>query len=237
MRKFFISDYDGTFYIDEESLTYNITKVKEFREKGNLFAIATGRSFYDFTKKGLIIEYDYLIVNHGATVLDRNHKVIRNYPIDNAIKEDIRKEFGLIDGDNIFVCKCCESRVSIEEEGITKIHIKCSSREEQLRFNNILNTKYKDFVKSYLITGLENCIELISAKTDKSIAIAEVAQIESISDKNIYTIGDSFNDLEMLEAFNGYCMNTSEEFIKERIAQISFSVADVIEELCGGTNE
>ena len=51
MKKFLISDYDGTFFIDNKSIKYNIEKVKQFRDKGNIFAIATGRVFYDFTKK------------------------------------------------------------------------------------------------------------------------------------------------------------------------------------------
>ncbi len=50
MRKFLVSDYDGTFHTDDESIKNNIEKVKTFRNNGNIFAIATGRSFYDFTK-------------------------------------------------------------------------------------------------------------------------------------------------------------------------------------------
>lgn len=73
MKKFLISDYDRTFFIDNNSIKYNIEKVKEFRDNGNIFAIATGRSFYDFIKnlENFHIEYDYLIINHGATLLDK----------------------------------------------------------------------------------------------------------------------------------------------------------------------
>ena len=35
MKKFLISDYDGTFHIDDESMKNNIEKVKEFRKNGN----------------------------------------------------------------------------------------------------------------------------------------------------------------------------------------------------------
>ena len=43
MRKFLVSDYDGTFHTDDESIKNNIEKVKTFRNNGNIFAIATGR--------------------------------------------------------------------------------------------------------------------------------------------------------------------------------------------------
>lgn len=239
MKKFLISDYDGTFHTDDESIKNNIEKVKEFRKSGNIFAIATGRSFYDFNEAldKFNIEYDYLIINHGATLLDKNHNIINNYSIGNIAKENIRAEFDLVDDEHIFVCKCLESRTSILEDDITKINIRFKSKEEQVNFNDILNSKYKDFVKSYLITGLTNSIEVISCKTNKSIAIKEIAKIENISKENIYTVGDSFNDLEMLEAFNGFCMESGEETVKCKIANKCSTIEDVIDKIIGGSNE
>ena len=239
MKKFLISDYDGTFFTDDKSIKYNIEKVKEFRKKGHIFAIATGRSFYDFIKllKKYKIEYDYLIINHGATILNKNHNLIRNYPIDNKAKNDIKNKFNLIDNQNIFVCKSLESRTSIDEKNITKIHIKCNNQDEQLKFNDIFNTKYKKYVKSYIITGSNNCIEIISAKTNKSIAIKEISKMENIEKNNIYAVGDSFNDLEMLDSFNGFCMNNSEKVVKQRISKICTSVAQVIDKMIGEVNK
>ncbi len=131
----------------------------------------------------------------------------------------------------IFVCKCLANRTSINHENITKIHIKCNNLDEQLKFNDILNNKYKKFVKIYLITGLNNCIEIISSNTDKSIA-----QIENIEENKIFTVRDIFNDLEMLEASKGFCMRNSEEFVKSKIAKTCTLIAEVIK-IIGGTNE
>lgn len=239
MRKFLVSDYDGTFHVDDESIKFNIEKVKQFRNSGNIFAIATGRSFYDFSRAldECDIEYDYLIINHGATLLDKNHNIIDNYSISDKAKEDIRNEFNLVDSDNIFVCSCLESRTSILNNDITKIHIKCSDEKGQISLNSILNTKYKNFVNSYLITGLSNSIEVISCNTNKSIAIKEIAKLENIDNSNIFTIGDSFNDIEMLESFNGFCMESGEDFVKTKIANKCVTVAEVIDKIIGGSNE
>ena len=83
MKKFLVSDYDGTFYLNDKDIINNIKKVNDFRKRGNIFVIATGRSFLDFTKKlqQFDIQYDYLIINHGATILNKNHEIIRNYPV------------------------------------------------------------------------------------------------------------------------------------------------------------
>ena len=130
--------------------------------------------------------------------------------------------------------------LKVEQAQIKKTlqkYIKCKDQNEQLEFKDILNNKYNKFVKNYLITGLNNCIEIISSSTDKSIAIKEIAQIENVEKNKIFTVGDSFNDLEMLETFNGFCMKNSEEFVKSKITKMCISVAEVIDEISGGTNE
>ena len=42
--KMLVSDYDQTFYLNDKDIIENINAVREFREKGNIFVIATGRS-------------------------------------------------------------------------------------------------------------------------------------------------------------------------------------------------
>lgn len=95
----------------------------------------------------------------------------------------------------------------------------------------------KFLISDYDGTGLTNSIEVISCKTNKSIAIKEIAKIENISRENIYTVGDSFNDLEMLEAFNGFCMESGEETVKNKILNKCSSVEEVIYKIIGGSNE
>ena len=60
-KKILISDYDRTFYLNDNDMEKNKIAIKEFREKGNLFVIATGRSYFDFRNKAILynIDYDY----------------------------------------------------------------------------------------------------------------------------------------------------------------------------------
>ena len=78
MKKILISDYDGTFYQNDLDIKKNIDKVTEFRTLGNLFVLATGRSYVDL--KIMIdkykIPYDYLILNHGCLVLSKKLDII-----------------------------------------------------------------------------------------------------------------------------------------------------------------
>ena len=50
MKKILVSDYDQTFYLNDEDIERNKKEVEKFEKDGNIFAIATGRSFFDFKK-------------------------------------------------------------------------------------------------------------------------------------------------------------------------------------------
>lgn len=96
-KKILVSDYDQTFYLNDEDIEKNKTAVEEFRNKGNIFIIATGRSYYDIQRdcNEYKIKYDYLIINHGASILDEKDKIIYNFPIKNEIIDEIRKDLGI----------------------------------------------------------------------------------------------------------------------------------------------
>lgn len=96
--KILISDYDQTFYLNDEDIEINKKAVAKFRKEGNIFVIATGRSYIDFYDKlnKYDFEYDYVIINHGATILDKDDNIIVNFTINNnvikKIKEDLQLE-------------------------------------------------------------------------------------------------------------------------------------------------
>ena len=64
MKKIVFSDYDGTLNTGEEDMIKNIQAIQEFMNNGNLFVIATGRSYLDLKRKleSYPIPFDYLIV-------------------------------------------------------------------------------------------------------------------------------------------------------------------------------
>lgn len=96
-KKILISDYDQTFYLNDNDMEKNKIAIKEFREKGNLFVIAIGRSYFDFRNKAILynIDYDYVIINHGATILDKQNNILANFPLKNEIIPYIKINLGL----------------------------------------------------------------------------------------------------------------------------------------------
>lgn len=232
MKKMLVSDYDGTFYTDEDNVKLNVEEVEKFRRLNNLFVIATGRSYYDFgkKKKKYDIKYDYLVINHGATILNKEEETISNYVIDENVKLDLVKELDLQDQETMFACSGLESRVSIKNKNITKINKKYRTLEEAKEINDYINKKYKDKVESYLLPT-SNAVEVISAKTNKAKAVQELSNLENIKKDNVYTIGDSYNDVEMVEKFNGYAMENAKEEVKKVSKGECSSVSKLIKEI------
>ena len=237
MKKMLVSDYDQTFYLNDQDIEINKKEVKNFRDKGNVFIIATGRSFLDFKNKVNMydIVYDYVILNHGATILDKNDKIIFNIPIYNEVIEDIKNDLCLEESINNFCCSGLESRVDFIHSDLTKINVKYDTKDKAEKVNKIINNKYSKYVISYYVKI--NSIEIISSKTNKSNAIKLLTKKLEIDDKNVYSIGDGYSDIEMVRDFNGYCMTDSVDELKQVAISQMKSVSDLIKELLNDENE
>ena len=76
--KILFSDYDGTLYIDGKVSAENVETIREWRAKGNLFAMASGRQHDNLhevlTNAG--VEYDYLLCFNGSEIFDREGRCL-----------------------------------------------------------------------------------------------------------------------------------------------------------------
>ncbi len=75
-----VSDLDGTLLNDDSEVSLEtIQAIKQLKEKGIEFAIATGRSFNSANKirKKIGLEI-YLICNNGANIYNKNGELIKN---------------------------------------------------------------------------------------------------------------------------------------------------------------
>ncbi len=230
-KKILVSDYDQTFYLNDEDIKSNIKEVNKFRKKGNIFIIATGRSYLDFQKKVDIynFKYDYVILNHGATILDKTNNVIANFTIEPKILNKIKEDLQLDKTISSFCCSKLESRVDFTHDNITKINAKYKEVKDALNIDKIIKNKYKDYINSFYVT--EDSLEIISNKTNKSIAINILLEKLNINKDNVYTIGDGYSDIEMVKNYNGYAMINSVRELKKIAIKEYESVADLIYEI------
>jgi len=203
--KLLISDYDGTLNSDLKNLYLNIKAINKFRDNGNKFVIATGRSFYSIKKdiQRYDINYDYLICNDGLMIFDKD---------DNIINSSVMSQS---DFDLVYTLLTSDSTVK-KFELYNFYDSTCDLKnivEFYVKFKSIKDVKfYKEYLKE--IRENINCKThfhsvFIGNKKNKADAIKDIQAIENINTEDIYTIGNDTNDLEMLKKYNGYKLISS----------------------------
>lgn len=231
LKKVLVSDYDQTFYINDEDIEKNKSAVSKFRKEGNIFVIATGRSYFDFNRKlkQYDFDYDYVLINHGSTVLDRNSNIFANFAINDEIIPQIKSDLELEKSIENFCCSELESRVDFSHKSLTKINVKYELPEDAVRINKIINSKYSDFVNSYHISY--SSIEVITNKISKSKAIDLLLKKLGVSKDVVYVIGDGYSDVAMVRDYNGFCMKNSVDELKQIAKKEYNSVSELIEDV------
>lgn len=197
-------------------------------KKGNVLILATSRSYLSIMEeiRKYHIEYDYLILCHGAVTLKGN-EVISKYTIPNKIKEKIIKLLKLREKRN-YIISSTKENVNIDDPDIVRIHIYFDTLEEATKAQKLIQEKYRSFVHCYLIES-NKAIEIISSKTSKSTAIKEIEILEE--SKAIYTIGDSYNDICMIEDYRGSIMKNAVSELKDKNYKEYESVSEFIEDV------
>lgn len=245
MVKFLASDLDGTLLVNGEFTKENQKAIKEMRDKGYKFAVSTGRPLngVDYLFENTDVEVDYYILLNGAFILDKDKNIILKKDIEFQLTKDI-------------ISKCEKDGVLISvETGIITYFIKNENKsltypntklikdiellkdmpislismqfleDKQESIDNIvneINSNYKDVI-AY---RNKNFIDIVPQNCSKGHAVKSVGENLNINLDNIYTIGDSWNDLSMFEITkNSFTLNDAEEELKKSVNNVVESVA------------
>ena len=65
----------------------------------------------------------------------------------------------------------------------------------------------------------------------KAKGLADVLADAGAKDEDVFAIGDSYNDLPMIEAYHGFCMDSAPEAIKQKSRAVYHSVGACIADL------
>lgn len=246
MTKILVSDYDKTFYLNDEDIERNKKSVKKFRESGNIFVIATGRSYLDLKSRidKYNLEYDFIIINHGSTIIGKDGDILYNFTINNKIIPELKRDLKIEQynmeylncrpeksRDNVyFCCSRFESRLDFGTQDLTKIAVVYKNDVDVSKINETISNNYKE-VNSYHVSRYS--IEIISKDTNKSIAIKLLADYYHFDETAIYTVGDGYSDISMIKDYNGYAMTDSVPELKKFSVKTVDSVSELIDEILG----
>ena len=241
--KLFVTDYDNTLYVNDEELVETIKELKRIREKDIKVVISTGRSIPSIKKEVIkhSIPFDYLSCADGSLIYDNNYNLIKEHHMDkdiikevpNLVKnityEEIQYSYDTGYENYLDLSKNISSvNLVIFENCFTK-ELEDRWKDLQKRFPNYNYLEYKHFysvTKSYLYYL---CIK--NKDVSKSKGIEYLANYLNIDKDDIYVIGDSDNDYEMIRDYNGVCVEGSTDTIKSISKCVYKKISDYLKEL------
>ncbi len=198
-KKLLISDYDGTFKCDNnDTFENNIYYVYEFMRKGNFFNISTARG-YDSIKHEIDtykIPYDFVTCNNGSVIYDSNGNLLyANY----LNIDDLRYIKNVLQNYDLHYIDDRGNDVSKYDNivDVSFLSLFGISKDIKERLNQFQIDKRSLYV--YLIKNW--CNKLDGAKY--------IQNLLDVKDDNIYAIGDSKDEKELLLNYNGYRVLTS----------------------------
>lgn len=204
------SDFDNTLYFrdDEEPLrAADIFAIIYYQQRGGLFGLCTGRSLVGVRDViGPYIRPDFYILASGALVVDGDENVLFRKCLSLDTVKSIYEEY--VPGFSA-VIQANDTVYTFEEEGHLKTHIDsfeelregyvygislaADNVEEAARATAEINGKYGDEVCAFHnVTHVD--VAPIGCSKGTGIEIVR----EKFSIKEMYGIGDSFNDIPLL---------------------------------------
>jgi hydroxymethylpyrimidine pyrophosphatase-like HAD family hydrolase len=89
----------------------------------------------------------------------------------------------------------------------------------------IINAKYGEFVHAYP----NGCsVDITPAGVSKSQGIDTLLELMGWQQADVFAIGDETNDLPMLEAYDGFTVDTARDAIKEKARAVYGGVGDML---------
>lgn len=233
-KKVLVVDYDRTLFINNSDMLNNINSINKFRENGNIFIIATGRTYNSLKKEidKYNIEYDFLILNHGSLVIKKDKSTLFHYKIDKNILFDITNYLSKYKPKSVMYSYYTEDTNDINNPDISKITIVFQKDIET--FKKVMMDIVKKYYNKLNIYFTQNYeIEIISKETNKSRAIDLLMKKANFKKENIYTIGDSYTDIDMINDYNGSCMEKSIDILKnnkniKKYSSVSVLIKDIL---------
>lgn len=251
--KVLASDYDGTLRTEQFVDKKDIEAIRTFRAAGNMFGIVSGRSIESMKReiKQNGFEYDFIITNNGGVVYDKDFHCLQclYMNFDKAldiiayIKTLDCVSFVINDGFHRYKVRVDENQIDhkygdmkevsneaevLDRGKISQLVVSVNDQMLAHEITDVINREFKGYATAY--TNL-NCVDIVAEGVSKAEGLYVIENHLDLPHEAIYTIGDSFNDLPMIEEFHGCCVAHAQDEIKQAATYCYESIAAAIEDL------
>ncbi len=224
MMKIIASDFDGTLYRHGEISVRDRDAIARWQAAGNLFGLVTGRGgeiFRDVAELGVAL--DFTVAHNGAVILDREGNVLRRDTFDASIAKEYF-DFAYDESGYAFQYDKPDTAAFVGLE--TQIALLLHTQEEAQALCVRVNERFGDRLNSFTNGWW---INTVAVGVSKASGIANYSELRGVCRENIFVVGDSYNDLSMLTAYDGYIVSTADAGMKKLIPNVCEDIAHLTE--------
>ena len=246
--KIIASDYDGTLNMGGVSEA-NKAAIKAWQEKGNLFGLVSGRALKDAIllaqRDG--IKYDFYIAATGASIANSEGEILKRttFSIDTVKKlaklaeKKGRKHLVFVcDHERKWLFFDSEEAGKHERETMTyeeldnygyacQVSLACPTSEEAAELTAAIAEHFKGVLNPAQNGG---CIDIVAHGMDKAVGILKYCEIAGLSEDDVITAGDNYNDLAMIRRFEGCAVGRAVEPLIEAAKHRYMTVDELIKD-------
>ncbi len=256
MTRLLFCDMDGTILDAQDELhPKNFVEMKRWQEEGNLIALCTGRNIMECQSslKRFDIPYDYLVLNNGGHILDKE-KTLYEKKISHNVGCQILALTTNIEGMWSYFCDGKDNYAyldgktyqhnGLENEEVSKefhqlynetddFQILCFNQDNQ-EMNNIyycLDQIQKMFFNDVETHINQFYVDVVPVGCSKGTGVKTLLSLIDQKIDKTYAIGDSFNDTSMFENVDvSATFNYADEEVKKKADKIVSYVYEFLSE-------
>ncbi|WIM68178.1 HAD family hydrolase [Corynebacterium breve] len=244
-------DFDGTLHRGGTIAPQDIAAIDAWRKAGHLAISATGRSRSSLTRglTGLNRTFDYNVLSNGGSSTDAENNLLFGHPLPSSAVRTLVSTFHQLDGlavygttlgdnDGVFSNNTGQKRNKLTE-GFIEMTV------DDIPFHDFavvpfwvptdmnLREIVIDWIRKHLphvaITTNHNFIDIMAAGVNKGSGIQQLLAYLGINDYELYTFGDSWNDIPMHEiAHRSHSFDFSPTDVKDASHQVIRRVSDCL---------
>ncbi|MEG0855385.1 MAG: HAD family hydrolase, partial [Terrisporobacter sp.] len=238
--KLIAADMDGTLLDSNKKLSPQLFKtIKELKEKEVLFAIASGRQYYNLVKEFEDIKEDLVyITDNGSIVYDNNGESIYTEEINQ--EEIIKALKDVREGKDLYPIFCGVKSAYVENDNEIFLDNAKMYYEKLEIVDNLLEVLKEDKICKFAVYDMvdaeknayellekyndnllvclsgQNWVDLMNPCVNKGEAIKILQENYNISFDETMAFGDYLNDYEMMQNCKySYAMDNAHSSLKE----------------------
>ena len=243
MRKLFASDLDGTLRRYDTEGGYrkqDLDAIRNFRNNGGIFGMCSGRSSVSLFAEIPMVETDFAIATSGSCITDGRGNILLRKTIDHeAAKQlyDIYKNeerFYVHSGGILYTFRKHKSSMKmtllhswdeLPDTGIEGISITAGNNRRAAEITDYINRTYGNDVHAF---QNNECVDNAKAGISKGTGLAAIRA--NFKADLTAGIGDSFNDIPLLEAADvAFALDFCDDRVKAHADHIVSGISEALD--------